>query len=47
MILIHFVTFLIYYFGLLVRVALTIHRTSHPIGIKWRWEHWKKIKHIE
>lgn len=43
---INFSSFLIYYFGLLIRVALNIHRTPHPIGIKWRWQHWKKVNHI-
>lgn len=46
MIVIHFISFLFYYSGLLVRVLLNIHRTAHPLGIRWRWDHWKKINHI-
>ena len=35
------VSFLFYYSKLLLSVLLGIHRTAHPLSVKWRWNFWQ------
>jgi len=35
------VSFLFYYSKLPVGVALGVHKTANPLGIKWRWNFWQ------
>jgi hypothetical protein len=37
----HYVRFLGYYGKLLLTVVLRTHRTSRPLGIKYRWRNWR------
>jgi hypothetical protein len=36
-----FIIFFFHYIRLLFEVAFGIHKTLHPLGIKWRWDHWR------
>jgi len=29
------------YLVLLIEVALGSHQTHHPLGVRWRWRHWR------
>jgi hypothetical protein len=29
------------YLVLLIEVALGSHQTNHPLGVRWRWRHWR------
>jgi hypothetical protein len=42
MVLVKLIRFVLYYSWLLLTVAAGIRKTVHPLGIRWRWRHWRK-----
>jgi hypothetical protein len=36
------VLFAFYYLRLLAGVLFGKHKTEHPLGLKWRWKHWRR-----
>jgi hypothetical protein len=41
------VPFLGYFIKLRLRVALGMHYTAAPLGLTWRWHHYRAIKDYE
>ncbi|MBA3631351.1 MAG: hypothetical protein H0W58_00840 [Acidobacteria bacterium] len=35
------ISFMFYYFKLLLGVLLGVHRTANPLSVKWRWDFWQ------
>lgn len=40
---IRLLSFLAYYSALRVNVLIGLTHTSRPLGLAWRWRHWRKM----
>ena len=40
-------SFLLYYVRLRVEVVLGRHRTSRPLGLRYRWRQWQYTQHLK